>query len=155
MFVDTTWTLSDLSSWGASGKRSCKVTPSREWKQIHSVPVSHQSSEAWLFIVWGFFVLFLISLFDRVYLFFSFLLSTLNCTRQDILFWNGTTPSALINVIFMVLIESCHCERSYPVRCEVCKIRSKHNLQQTDIVSHTVWPEALPKHLPSTETEDY
>lgn len=36
-----------------------------------------------------------ISLFDTVCLFFS-LLSTLNCTKQDILFWNSKTRNALI-----------------------------------------------------------
>lgn len=49
---------------------------------IHHVPVSHQSSEGWMFII-GFSVLFLISLFDSVCL--LFFLPTLNCTRQDIL----------------------------------------------------------------------
>lgn len=90
MFIDTTLTFSDLSSWCASGKCYWNVTPSWEWEQIHHVPVSHQSSESWMFIIECSLFLF------HCLTVFVFFLPTLNCTGQDILFWNGKTRSALI-----------------------------------------------------------
>lgn len=90
MFIDTTLTLSDLSSWCASGKCYWNVTPSGSISTMYQFPISLQRAECLLlgalcvfnFIVWQC---------------LSFFLPTLNCTRQDILFWNGTTRSALIN----------------------------------------------------------
>lgn len=93
MFINTTLTLSDLSSWCASGKSNGNVTPGREWKYIHHVPVSHQPSEGLMFII-GCSLCFK---FHCSTLFVFFFLPTLNCIRQDILFWNGGNRNALIN----------------------------------------------------------
>lgn len=98
MFIDTTLTPSDLSSWCASGKWNWNVAPCGSLSRMYQFPIGLQKAEC-LFLLLSFALcVAFISLFDRVCPFFPF--STLNCTRRDILFWNSKARCALISLVY-------------------------------------------------------
>lgn len=86
MFINATLATLRSQIWN--------VSPNREWKHFHHVPVSHQSSEGRVFIMM--LVCFSVLFSFIVWPCLSSFLSTLNCTRPDILFWNSKTRHALI-----------------------------------------------------------
>lgn len=157
MFTDTTLTLSDLTSWCVSGKCYWNVTPSGagEYPPCTSFPSVFRGLNVYCWLLSVLFVFHCLTVF----------LSTLNCTRQDILFWNGTTRGALIKTlcwfygINRILPLYWNIERAF-ITCAVRKNRPKldHNMIYSwkaffssssaiffKTVQHTVWPETSHK----------